>query len=334
VSPIEPRTTGPARWTEKSRELRFTFGEFRLWTANFRAWVLEKHYLDCGPEDLAGLPPFAEVPSGIQVLVLPSHPVAAELPALTRLPAALRYVPAHFNHYCIELPGSLEAYLAGLSGKSRHEMARKVRRFTEHAAGRQELRAFREVGEMAEFVRLAGSLSRMTYQGRLLAVGLPEGPAFVAELEAAAARDEVRGYLLLLDGRPVAYGYCRVAGDVLLFEHTGYDPALAEHSPGIFLLREMLSRIFAECRFRVFDFGTGDAQYKKSYATSCRRCATVLQFRPTLKNALVVRAHRALIGFSDGCVRLLKTLGIKDRVRRLLRRGGSSRAGKADASAS
>jgi CelD/BcsL family acetyltransferase involved in cellulose biosynthesis len=315
------REAGPSPgWAEGSRELRFTFGEYRIGSANYRAWILRKHYLACDARDLETLPAFSDVPPGIEVLVLPSHPVESDLPKLTKRPGALRYVPAHFNHWCIELPESFEAYLAGLSGKSRHEMARKARRFAEHAAGREELREYRAPALMAEFVSLAGALSRMTYQGRLLDVGLPEGPAFVAELEAAAARDEVRGYLLLLDGKPVAYGYCRVDGDVLLFEHTGYDPALADHSPGIFLLREMLARVCAEKRFRVFDFGTGDAQYKRSYATTSRRCAAVLEFRRTVRNAMIVRAHRALIGFSDGCVRILKAMGVKDRLKRLLRR--------------
>lgn len=319
--PATRREAGPAPgWAEGSRELRFTFGEFRIASARFRAWVLRKHYLACDARDLDTLPPFSAVPPAVDVLVLPSHPVDSDLPKLTKRPDALRYVPAHFNHWCIELPASFEAYLARLSGKSRHEMARKARRFAEHAAGREEVREYRAPAAMADFVSLAGSLSRMTYQGRLLDVGLPEGPAFVAELEAAAARDEVRGYLLLLEAKPAAYGYCRVDGDVLLFEHTGYDPALAEHSPGIFLLREMLARVCAENRFRVFDFGTGDAQYKRSYATTSRRCAAVLEFRRTFRNGLLVRAHRALIGFSDGCVRVLKALGIKDRVRRLLRR--------------
>jgi CelD/BcsL family acetyltransferase involved in cellulose biosynthesis len=317
-------------WKEGSRDLRFTFGEFRIGTVRFRAWIRQKHFLRSEPGDLARMPPFAEVPPEIEVLVVQSHPVDADLPALTRLPGALRYVPAHFNHYCIEIPESFDAYLAALSGKSRHEMARKVRRFTEHAAGRHELRDYRTPEGMSEFTGLAGSLSRMTYQGRLLDVGLPEGPAFVAELESAAARDEVRAYLLLLEGRPAAYGYCRAAEDVLVFEHTGYDPSLAGHSPGIFLLHEMLARLCAERRFRIFDFGTGDAQYKRSYATTSRRCATVLQFRRTWKNGLIVRAHRALTAFSDGCVRALAGLGIKDRVRRLLRRSAAPRASEAD----
>jgi CelD/BcsL family acetyltransferase involved in cellulose biosynthesis len=321
-------TSPPAGWTAGTRELRFTFGELRVFTARFRAWTAEPHSLE-GSDGLASVPAFASVPRDVRVLAIQSLPVDADLPKVTRLPGALRYVPAHFNHYVIELAGSFTDYLARLSGKSRHEMARKVRRFEAFSGGRHELREYRTVADVPEFMRLATGLSRATYQSRLLAVGLPEGAEFVQELEAAAGRDDFRGYVLLVDGRAVAYGFCRAMRDAIFFEHTGYDPALATHSPGIFLLQQMLMRVFAENRFTLFDFGTGDAQYKRSYSTKSRRCATVLLFRRSIRSTLVVGIHRALTGASDACVHLLKTLGIKDRVKRLLRRSKRGSAGSA-----
>lgn len=319
-----PPRVPPGGWVDGVREIRFTFGEFKIATARLRAWIAKPGSLS-GLGALAKIPVFSEVPEDVRVLAIQSLPVDSDLPKVTTLPGAIRYVPAHFNHYAIELRGSFDDYLAGLSGKSRHEMARKVRRFLAHSAGRHELREYRAAAEIEEFVRRAAELSRMTYQGRLLAVGLPEGPEFVRNLEAAAVRDDVRGYLLAIDGRAIAYGYCRAVDDVLVFEHTGYDPDLSACSPGIFLLQEMLKRVHAEKRFRVFDFGSGDAQYKRSYATVSRRCATVLQFRRTFANRWIVASHRGLTTLSDACVRFLKTLGIKDRVKRLLRRAPGPR---------
>jgi CelD/BcsL family acetyltransferase involved in cellulose biosynthesis len=296
ADPAAPKAP-PQGWREGTRELRFTFGEFKLGTARFRAWTAEPHSLR-GPEALETLPPFSAVPGDVSVLAIQSLPVSATLPTLARRPDALRYVVAHFNHYSIEIEGTFEDYLARLSGKSRHEMARKVRRFETHAAGKHELREYRTPAEIPEFLQRASALSKATYQERLLDVGLPDDPGFAKELAAAASRDDVRGYILSIGGAPVAYGY----------------------SPGIFLLNGMLKRIHAENRFRVFDFGSGDAQYKRSYATTSRQCATVLQFRRTARNALIISGHRALTAVSDACVRLLKTLGVKDRLKRLLRR--------------
>lgn len=311
----------PPGWVERVRELRYTFGEFRLWTVRFSVWTPQAHLLERG-DVLAALPPITEAPGHVQALAIQSVPVAADLPKVSVLPDAIRYVPAHFPHHSIAIEGTFDDYLGRLSGKSRHEMARKARRFLAHAVGRHELREYRAPAEMADFVRTAAELSKATYHGRLLDVALPDDPGFVRDLEAAAASDDVRGYLILLDGRAAAFGYCRATGDVLAFEHTGYDPALAAHSPGIYLLQEILRRVHAEGRFRVFDFGTGDAQYKRSYATLTRRCATVLQFRRTLGNRLIVASHRGLTAFSDACVRLLDRLGLKARVRRLFRSGG------------
>lgn len=310
----------PPGFVRGTRELRFSLGEFTLGRVRFPAWVARAHVLDPATA-LATLADFSSVPPDVRVLAIQSLPVAADLPVVTRSNGWLRYVPAHFQHHVIDLAGGFEDYLGRLSRKSRHEMERKSRRFEAHAAGRHELRIFRAPSEMAEFLDRAGTVSRMTYQSRLLRTGLPEGPAFLKELEAAAAHDDVRGYLLTIAGAPVAYGHCRADGDVLVFEHTGYDPALAPHSPGIFLLRDILVRVHAEKRFRMFDFGTGDAQYKRSYATSSRRCATVLSFRRTWTNALLVGSHRTLTRFSDGCVAVLARLGVKDRIKRMLRRG-------------
>jgi hypothetical protein len=214
------------RWNEGVRELRFTFGEFRIATARLPAWILAGHFLDT-PDALNELPAFADVPAHVQVLAIQSLAVARDLPRVTLLPDAIRYVPAHFSHHCIELTGSFEDYLQRLSGKSRHEMARKARRFCAHSGGRHEVREFRDPADMAEFVRIAGALSRATYQGRLLHVGLPDDAGFVRELEEAAARDDIRGYVVTIGDRPQAFGYCRASGDVLVFEHTGYDPATA-----------------------------------------------------------------------------------------------------------
>jgi CelD/BcsL family acetyltransferase involved in cellulose biosynthesis len=42
----------------------------------------------------------------------------------------------------------------------------------------------------------------------------------------------------------------------------GHDPAFGQFSPGTVLLFLILERLFAERRFRVFDFGGMAAEYK------------------------------------------------------------------------
>src|SRR5262245_8274481 len=91
-------TVPPAGWVDGTRELRFTFGEFSIFTKRLRAWIARPGTVR-GVDDLARLPAFAGVPSDVRLLAMQSVPVDGTLPAVTRLTDAIRYVPAHFNHY-------------------------------------------------------------------------------------------------------------------------------------------------------------------------------------------------------------------------------------------
>src|SRR5439155_2345862 len=120
-------------------------------------------------------------------------------------------------------------YMARFSAKSRSTLRRKVRRFT--AAPGARLREYRAPQEMDEFFRLARALSRKTYQEALYDKGLPASDGFRQRLLAMAGEDGVRGYILFLHDRPIAYLYCPAHDGVLLYENLGYDPEAAALSP-------------------------------------------------------------------------------------------------------
>jgi CelD/BcsL family acetyltransferase involved in cellulose biosynthesis len=217
--------------------------------------------------------------------------------------------------YFIEPGNSFEEYLQQMRYKHRHELLRKRKRIAEHSGG-IDLRTYRSLPEARAFYRLAGAVSRKTYQRRLLDVGLPETAAFQAELLARAERDTMRGYLLFHDGIPIAYGYCVVNGDCLRFKHIGYDPAYRDWSAGNVLIAEALRCAIGENRFAIIDFGSGEAQYKRTFATGSLRCATVFFFRPTLRRLVTVAAHRACTIASDVCASVADRIGIKQRLKR------------------
>jgi hypothetical protein len=174
-----------------------------------------------------------------------------------------------------------------------------VRRYTEQSGDAVELRSYRSLPEARELYPLACAVSGKTYQQRLLDVGLPKTPAFEAELLGGAERDAMRGYLLFHRGMPIAYAYCRMIGDCLQFRYIGYDPAFGDWSAGIVLIYEALRSAIGEGRFAVLDFGLGEAQYKRVFATGSLCCATVFFFRPTARHLFTVALHRACIAASD-----------------------------------
>ncbi len=304
-------------WRVQNVELKYRLGELTLGRARLRLAVERRHFAELAPLD--GAP--AQPPAGAEGWLIPSQPIAASLPALARTGRWLRYVPQQYRRHYIDMGAGFDAYLAKFSSKSRSTLKRKVQKFEQACGGALDWRACRTPEELEAFHRLARELSARTYQERLLAAGLPDTPEFRAGMREAAARDAVRAFLLLREGRPVAYLYCPVVDGVLLYEYLGYDPELAALSPGTVLQWLALRSLFAEGRFRMFDFTEGEGAHKAFFASDHRWCATVYYLPATPVNLARIGLHRGLDRLGDGAGALLERFGLKARVKRWLRRG-------------
>jgi hypothetical protein len=323
MSTSVPNDDASGGWCERPHGLALLLGEFRLFEWRFPALVLERHHSEL-PERLALLPlPLERLGRGAEAAVVPSF-------ADDALPAGLSFDRRHLrlvervSHHAVALQGTFDDYLRGLRQKTRHELRRKTRRLASELGSRLVYRELGEPGEMAEFHRLALQVSEKTYQERLLGVGLPAGEGFRRKLEDLARLHLVRGHLMLDGERPIAYGYCEAQGPVLNYRVTGYDPKYRHLSPGAVLLGRMLESLFAEGRFRLLDFGWGEAQWKQDFATRSVRAGPVIFFRPTPRNLAMVSAHAALRKTNALVLRLLRAAGVKDALKRFLRSRATS----------
>jgi len=309
----------PSEWDDSVHRLKFIFGEYCFYNVWFEAAELRTHFIRLSGSLDDSSAAAAPLLGRHRALAIPAHPIAAEPGWLKITRDYLRYVPASTTCYFIEPGNSFDAYLQRMPNKHRHELFRKLRRVAEHCEGAIDLRCYRSVTEARAFYALASTVSRKTYQRRLLDVGLPETAAFEAQLLARAGQDRMRGYLLFHRDTPVAYGYCIVTGDCLRFQYIGYDPAYRHWSAGNVLIAEALRSAIGENLFAIIDFGSGEAQYKRSFATGSRRCATVFLFRPTARRLLTLAAHRTCIALSDICAGIADRLGLKERLKRRFR---------------
>ena len=315
--------TSMLEWSKSAHRLKFIFGEYCLFSISFRAVELATPVTrlgDCLDRSAAAALPFL---GRYGAVAIPSHPISAAPGRLKMSRGLLRYVSEITVHYFVEPGGSFDEYFSQRPRRYRHELLRKLRRFAD--AAEIDLRVYRSPDESKAFYPIALAISGKTYQRRLLDVGLPEAAGFKAELSARAGCGASRGYLLFHRETAIAYAYATVAGDHLRFRWIGYDPAYGALSPGTILICEALRSAIGECRFSLIDFGAGEAQYKRVFATASLRSATVFLFRPTVRNFLIVAAHRCCVAASDGCVFVLTRLGIKERVKRRLRISRSER---------
>jgi len=257
------------------------------------------------------------LPSGVDVVYAVEHARGRPERAITRVPEALRYaiLPAYRRHF-IDVQGSYESYLAKFSTKTRQTLRRKLRRMVEEHAF---WRVFRHGEEMPEFHRLACQVAKTTYQQKLYYSGIVDTAAFRDQLERDARADLVRGYVLFLKQRPIAYCYCYAVDDSLVCSKVGFDPEFAQLSPGTVLLHRVLEGLFEHDRFRRFDFGRGEFAYKEHYATAEMSCVDTFYFPLTVENLAFAAAHHGLKVVSRSASRWLAAIGVKDAAKRGLR---------------
>jgi CelD/BcsL family acetyltransferase involved in cellulose biosynthesis len=181
------------------------------------------------------------------------------------------------------------------------------------------VREYRRPEEMGDFQRTARVITELTYQERLLRVGLPATAEFLRKLVREAEEDNVRSYVLFHADRPIAFAYCSSRGRNLTYQVIGYDPDYRNFSPGRVLLYLMLEALFREGRYDKFDFGAGEAFYKSFFATDSVQCMDVYYFRPTARNWFTLQARTALVALSRALVRISESLHIKDTLKKWLR---------------
>ena len=293
--------------------IRFRLAEHALWTARRDMHRISYTLTDLLHERPLALPPLGDT-DGFDLRSIPET-VLVEVSDTGMLRLVRQRYPRHF----IRLDAGWPAYWNGFSAKTRSTLKRKRTRWTE-AAGGLTVGVYRTPDEVDAFVQLAGELSALTYQGRLLDAGLPTDAAALATMRRDAAAGDFCGFILFRGEQAAAYLHLPVMAGVVLYAHLGYDPALAALSPGTVLQLEVLERLFAEPGLRLFDFTEGDGAHKRLFGREAVDCADVLLLRPTIRNRLLLAS---LSGFDRAVAavrRAAEARGWKPKLKRLLRR--------------
>jgi CelD/BcsL family acetyltransferase involved in cellulose biosynthesis len=302
--------------------LQFLLGEIPLFSINFPMLVLDSYFTELEASQSELKSNLKELQPDLEGILIRSQPVREKLRRISVLADSIRYVPAQYERFYVNLQGSFSDYLKKFSSKSRSTLRRKIKRYSRFCQGPLDWREFRKCEEMDEFLRLAREVSKKTYQERLLGVGLPSDEQFRQQLYTLACRDLSRGYILFHDATPIAYLFCSIReGGILIYRYLGYDPKFEAWSPGTVLQYLVLEKLFNEDGVRMLDFTEGEGAQKRFFSTGSTRCADVYYFRRTSKNWLILCVHTAVDSISAFGVQVLNLLGMKTWVKRLFRAG-------------
>lgn len=267
------------------------------------------------------IPPADPLETNSQGFLIRSLRIIGEQLVLRERDGYLCYISSRHQRYYIDMRQPFEEYKGKFSSKTRSTLNRKVRKYAEHCGGSISWKVYKSAGEMPEFFQLARAVSQVTYQEKLLDAGLPDSEEFRREMDQLAQQGHVRGFILFYRDIPVSYLYCPVVNDVLIYAFLGYNPSYMNFSVGTILQWLALENLFAERCFRFFDFTEGQSEHKKLFATHHIQCANVFFLRSNLRNRLLLHSQRIIDNFSKLTGDKLDQLGLKSKVKKMMRFG-------------
>ena len=147
------------------------------------------------------------------------------------------------------------------SGKTRANLRKLDRRFVKAFDGDAELECITQPVQVEDFLGDAVGIVSKTYQASL-GVGVQDTDQYRAFLHEMAEAGALRGYVMRGKGVAVAYVLGDRWGTAFTLWATSFLPEYRKLAPGIVTLRRVMDSLAAEGVAK-FDFGWGEAEYKK-----------------------------------------------------------------------
>ena len=178
---------------------------------------------------------------------------------------SMRPIGVPREHWLFRLPETWDSFLKSLNKKRRYWFKRLPSVLDRDFGRDWSIRRYAASHEAHEFVEVAEKVACLTYH-RKLGAGFRKDLETLGRLDLEARRGGLRGYALFIQGEPRAFWCCSVYRDRLWLNSTGYHPEFRSYELGTILLLHVFEN---HCGGPVseVDFGLGDADYKRRFAT-------------------------------------------------------------------
>lgn len=231
------------------------------------------------------------------------------------------YSPTSFQvRLKIDLPRTSAEYFGKFSSKTRNTFRRKEKKLGEIKVIRCST-----VDQVADFLRDAHQISVNTWQTEQFGLRVKNDASDLAQFTFLASQGALRSYLLYQDEIPMAFIIGNQHRGLYRYEEVGFDRKFHSLSPGQVLLLKVLDDMFGDNPPECFDFGMGDADYKRMLANVETTAGNIWLVPPGIRG-------RSLVTYLNGsrsirqCGRqMIKVLGWYRKMRQ------KSRLGKAAA---
>ena len=310
-----------ARWTKTEFDLKYEIGDIGIFVKTFRGVVCSSHFLDFSEREVLESPSRVLEEHGVQAAQITSCQISKDLKKLSVRDGVIVYCVSTYNHRYVDTRQRFEEYQDKFKSKTRATLKKKVNKVLRDDQPKNVFRKFKTAQEIETFLKLAAVVSAKTYQHRLFNRGIPDNSEFCVHARKQAELGLVRGYLLYIDDKPVAYTYVPTVNEgILLYDYNGYDPGCSKLSPGTVLQFKIIEDLCSDPEVMIYDLCTGEDDAKTLFSTDSKYCADILVLRKSLKNIIIIMFHAAITSFSKALGRFLNRLNLKNRLKRYIRK--------------
>jgi CelD/BcsL family acetyltransferase involved in cellulose biosynthesis len=193
----------------------------------------------------------------------------------------------------LELPPTFEEYMAQFKSRTRYNLRQRVKQLRERGGGELRLQRFEAPDEVEAFLGSAGPVARRSWQARCTNDRVDTTPFWRKNLGDSAERGLLRSYVLTAGSEPCAFVLGYQGRGTFHHIQIGYDPSLANFSPGSVLHYLMFEDLILNRPPRRVSFGYGDSEYKRMFGNAQFEEASVLLIRPKCIGRMKVSTYTA-----------------------------------------
>ncbi len=308
----------------------FTMGERRLFGLRARTLILYSQWMmqHAGAERIRAALAKLREKRDFDWLAVGETPVGSPLANALKKPGWQWLVsyPKRTNslRWLIDLPPDFDTYLGGLSPSSRQSQKRKMRKLEK--SYRVEFEAVTLAEQIPRYLEEGERISRKTYQWDV-GQRLLNDESTKDLMRKQAARGELRGYLLSLDGEVRAFLRGSLKGNIYEYETPGFDPACRKDSIGTTSLLYAIRDLIENTPCTLFDFGTGgdETGYKSTFGNRSIPCVEIELGRSRSPISHVIAHTQSALNQGKNFGNwALKDSELRARIKRALRRDAAS----------
>ena len=229
----------------------------------------------------------------------------------------------------IEFPRDEEAYWKTFSGRTRRAFRTRLRKF-----GETHLERITSVEQIPAFLTAAHEISKQSWQSRQFGLRIRNDQNELREMSILAQHGFLRSYLWQVEGKPAAFAFCHQHAGYFRYEEIAYCARFSALSPGETMLQQIVEDLYRHDLPQQFDFGGGDAEYKRRFGNLESHSQTLWLVPRTIRAGAALTYLHACRGVRSTGRRLVRLCGLATKARQWLRYGGRAANAKVETSQS